>query len=205
MRIASVDQGTTSTRSVLLEDGRPPRLVRALRHSAHYPRPEWVEHDPLELLRNVRACLSEAGDVAAFGLANQGESCLAWDRVSGEPLSPVIVWQDNRSADLIEGLRADGAQAVTLARAGLLLESYFSASKLAWLLRHVPAVGAAHAAGRLRLGTTDAFFIQHLTGRCATDVTTASRTSLMNLRTCEWDAELCRLFGVPIECLPPIR
>jgi glycerol kinase len=198
VRIAAIDQGTTSTRLLVVEDGVA-EIRHAVRHAQHHPRPGWVEHDPGELLANVRACAEAAGQVAAIGLDNQGESCLAWDAVTGEPLSPVIVWQDNRTSAAIAALRADGAESLTLERAGLPLDPYFSAAKLAWLLREV-----GHRRS-LRLGTTDAWFLQRLTGRCVTDVTTASRTSLMNLAECAWDAELCRLFGVPIECLPEIR
>lgn len=200
MRIAAVDQGTTSTR-VLVVDGGAARIAHAVRHGQHHPQPGWVEHDPLELLANVEACVAAAGPVVALGLDNQGESCLAWDAATGAPLSPVIVWQDNRTGVVIEGLRAAGAEAVTLERAGLPLDPYFSAAKLAWILARLEPAQRR----RVRLGTTDAWFLDRLTGTFATDVTTASRTSLMNLATCCWDDELCRLFGVPIECLPEIR
>ena len=200
MRIAAIDQGTTSTRAVVVE-GDTARIANAVRHAQHHPQPGWVEHDPLELLANIRACLAAAGPLAAFGLDNQGESCLAWDGATGEPLSPVIVWQDNRTGETIERLRAAGAEALTLERAGLPLDPYFSAAKLAWLLARIEPSQRR----RLRLGTTDAWFLDRLTGTFATDVTTASRTSLMNLASCSWDQELCRLFGVPIECLPEIR
>jgi glycerol kinase len=202
MRIAAIDQGTTSTRVLLLDDAGA-RIVHTIRHAQHHRQPGWVEHDAEELLRNVRACLDAAGPVDAIGLANQGESCLAWDAETGEPLSPVIVWQDNRTAAWLEDLR--DAAPLVMERAGLPLDAYFSASKLSWILRENPAASAALAAGRLRLGTTDAFFLDRLAGVFATDVTTASRTSLMNLATRQWDAELCRIFGVPMQALPEIR
>lgn len=204
MQIAAIDQGTTSTRVLLADGNGLLRVAHSVRHAQHYPNPGWVEHDPLELLRNVAACIDVAGAVDALGIDNQGESCLAWDAISGEPLSPVIVWQDNRTKDAIEQMRADGVEAMTLARAGLPLDSYFSASKLGWILQNLPAARDAHRAGRLRLGTTDAFFLDRLVGRFVTDPTTASRTSLMNLETLSWDEELCRLFGVPVETLPEI-
>jgi glycerol kinase len=204
MRVAAIDQGTTSTRVLVAEDGRA-AIRRASRHRQHHPQPGRVEHDPLELLAHIEACLAAAGPVAALGLANQGESCLAWDKITGEPLSPVIVWQDGRTADRVELLRAQGAEALTLARAGLPLDPYFSATKLAWILEQLEPARAAARAGRLRLGTTDAWFLRRLTGIEATDVTTASRTSLMSLATGAWDPELCDLFGVPIEVLPEIR
>lgn len=205
MRIAALDQGTTSTRVLVVSQNGNADIQLALRHQQHHPHPGWVEHDPLELLNNIQRCLEATGHVDAIGLANQGESCLAWDARTGEPLSPVIVWQDNRTAEQIERLRAAGGEALTLERAGLPLDPYFSASKLAWIIEHLPAARAALSAGRLRLGTTDAWFLDRLTGVFATDVTTASRTSLMNLATGQWDSELCALFGVPIETLPQIR
>ena len=202
---AALDQGTTSTRLLLLGEDGGIRMVPGGRHRQFHPRPGWVEHDPLELLAALRACLDQADGAPRIGIANQGESCLAWDAVSGEPLSPVIVWQDNRTVADIEALRATGAEAEILARAGLPLDPYFSASKLAWLLRNADAVRDARRAGRLRLGTTDAFFLDRLAGTFATDVTTASRTSLMNLERGTWDPVLCELFGVPADCLPEIR
>ena len=202
MRIAAIDQGTTSTRILLLDESGP-RIVHTVKHEQFYPHPGWVEHDGQELLRNVRDCLRAAGAVEAIGLANQGESCLAWDAVTGEPFCPVIVWQDNRTAAWLETLR-DAAPEV-MARAGLPLDAYFSASKFAWILREIPQARAALAAGRLRLGTTDAFFLDRLAGVFATDVTTASRTALMNLETRQWDARLCAIFGVPMRALPEIR
>lgn len=205
MRIAALDQGTTSTRVLVVDMQGRADIQLALRHQQHHPRPGWVEHDPLELLANLQRCLEATGRVDAIGLANQGESCLAWDAVSGAPLSPVIVWQDNRSAARIEELRASGAEALTLERAGLPLDAYFSASKLAWIVDNLPAAQAALSAGRLRLGTTDAYFLDRLAGVYATDITTASRTSLMNLATGQWDPQLCQLFGVPMQALPEIR
>lgn len=204
-RIIGLDQGTTSTRALVAEPGQLPRIVLARRHAQSFPKAGWVEHDPLELLANLRACLDAAGPAQAIGLANQGESCLAWDRITKQPLSPVVVWQDNRTVEAIARLKASGAEAETLARAGLPLDPYFSASKLAWLLAELPEVKAAHRVGHLCLGTTDAFFLHHLTGRFVTDVTTASRTALMNLATGAWDPVLCDLFGVPGECLPAIQ
>ncbi|BAQ78391.1 glycerol kinase [Pseudomonas sp. St29] len=205
MRIAALDQGTTSTRVLVVDMQGRADIQLALRHQQHHPRPGWVEHDPLELLANLQRCLEATGRVDAIGLANQGESCLAWDAISGAPLSPVIVWQDNRSAARIEELRANGAEALTLERAGLPLDAYFSASKLAWIVENLPEAQAALSAGRLRLGTTDAYFLDRLAGVYATDITTASRTSLMNLASGQWDPELCALFGVPLQALPEIR
>ena len=204
MRIASIDQGTTSTRCLVVEDGGEWRLAGSRRHGQHHPAPGWVEHDPEELLRNIMAVLEQAGAVDAIAIANQGESCLAWDAQTGKPLSPVIVWQDSRTAPELEKL---GVEAGEHSRevCGLPLDPYFSASKLSWLIRNVPTVAEALKAGRLRLGTTDAFFLDRLCGTFATDLATASRTGLLDLGTREWSEEMCRLHGVPRECLPEIR
>jgi glycerol kinase len=175
MRIASIDQGTTSTRILVVDRQGRGKVVHAARHAQHHPHPGFVEHDPEELIRHVMECVEAAGLLDAIGIDNQGESCLAWDARTGEALSPVIVWQDSRSNDTVLRLKAEGGEALTLKRASL------------------------------PLGTTDAFFLQRLTGICATDVTTASRTSLMDLANGTWDEELCRLFGVPLETLPEIR
>ncbi|MBS0251762.1 MAG: glycerol kinase [Proteobacteria bacterium] len=205
MRVAAIDQGTTSTRVLVADTDGGLEIAYSATHQQFHPHPGWVEHDPEELLANIRRCLDAAGKVAAIGIDNQGESCLAWDAETGAALSPVIVWQDNRTADAVGRLKDKGAASLTLSRAGLPLDAYFSASKLAWIVANISAARDALAAGRLRLGTTDAFFLDRLTGNFATDVTTASRTSLMNLETGKWDADLCELFGVPISALPEIR
>ena len=164
-----------------------------------------MEHDANELLDHVRQLAAQAGDAVALGLDNQGETVVAWDADSGEPVYNAIVWQDARTLDVTEKLKADGAEALTIARAGIPLDPYFSASKLRWIIDHVPRAKSLLDVGKLRLGTSDSFFLDRLAGVYATDVTTASRTSLMNLDTGQWDPELCRLFGVPLEALPEIR
>lgn len=203
MRVAAIDQGTTSTRCLVIEDGGGWTVTAARRHAQRHPAPGWVEHDPEELLANIKAALESAGPVDAIAIANQGESCVAWDALTGEPLSPVIVWQDSRSADALAAL-GPAAEARSKAICGLPLDPYFSASKLAWLLQTVPAVASAHASGRLRLGTTDAFFLDRLCGTFATDLATASRTGLLDLERGEWSPELCALHGVPLQPLPQI-
>jgi len=204
MTIAAIDQGTTSTRALVLQPDGGATVVKAVAHRQVYPQAGWVEHDPEELIASIRACAEAVDSPEAFGIDNQGESCLAWNAETKEAVSPVIVWQDSRTAEVIEGLKGGGAEAETLTRAGLPLDPYFSAAKLAWIVEHLPEAKRLLNAGKLRLGTTDAFFLDRLTGRCVTDITTASRTSLMNLETGEWDAELCRLFKVPMETLPEI-
>ncbi|HEV8390433.1 MAG TPA: FGGY family carbohydrate kinase [Dongiaceae bacterium] len=203
--VIAIDQGTTGSKVHRLRgDGRF-ETIAGFEHRQIYPRPGWVEHDPEELASHVEAALDRAGDAAAIGIANQGETVIAWDAETKRPIHNAIVWQDARTADVTERMKADGAEELTLGIAGLPLDPYFSAAKLRWLLDNVPEAKTLRSAGRLRLGTSDSFFLDRLTGRFATDVTTASRTSLMNLETLQWDQRLADLFGVPIECLPEIR
>lgn len=208
MTVLAIDQGTTSTKAYLLDPEGGFRSVGSVRHRQILPGPGRVEHDAAELLAAIDglidAALQMATDIRAIALANQGETVVAWDRLTGQPLYHAIVWQDQRTQGWIDALTPD-QRALVLDRAGLPCDAYFSAAKLAWLLREVPQVARAARQGRLGLGTSDAFFLDWLTGTCATDVTTASRTSLMHLSRCTWDPELCALFGVPIDLLPPIR
>jgi glycerol kinase len=203
--VVGIDQGTTGTKAYRLSADGDFQQLCSIEHRQIYPQPGWVEHDPRELLANVERCLDSAGVAAGVGLDNQGETVIAWDADSGEPVHNAIVWQDNRTQKVTGRLKAEGAENITLERAGLPLDPYFSASKLRWILDHVPGVAALAQRGKLRLGTSDAFFFDRLCGRYATDIVTASRTSLMNLATGEWDSELCRLFGVPMDLLPPIQ
>ncbi|UCD80406.1 MAG: hypothetical protein JSW26_02955, partial [Desulfobacterales bacterium] len=143
--------------------------------------------------------------VEAVGIDTQGETVIAWDGASGLPVYNAIVWQDQRTTEFIESLKGQGAEHLTLERAGLPLDPYFSASKLRWILKNVPQAAKLLKIGQLKLGTSDSFFIYRLTGEYATDVTTASRTSLMNLQTCNWDPDLCEIFEIPMEILPEIR
>ncbi len=202
-RIAAIDQGTTSTRALLLGPSGTLTPALSLPHGQRTPDPGHVEQDAEELLANVLRCL-QAAEAQVVGLSNQGESCLAWDGRTGKPIGPVITWQDDRTADVTAALERDGAGPMVMARAGLPLDAYFSASKLGWIMRHNPAAADLARQGALRLGTTDAFFRDRLTGRHETDIATASRTSLMNLATGDWDPDLCRLFGVPMGALPAI-
>ncbi len=205
MAVLAIDQGTTSTRAFRVEDDGTMRLVGQHRHRNFLPRPGWLEHDAAELLDAIRSLLAAAGPVDRIGLANQGETVVAWHAETKQPLGRAIVWQDTRTLGAIERLRVEGHEAFVTARAGLPLDPYFSAAKLRWLLDHLPYARTLLATGRLRLGTTDAFFLDALTGAWATDPSTASRTSLLDIATLRWDPDLCALFGVPLACLPPIR
>jgi len=203
---AGIDQGTTASKAALLADDGSISFLPERRHASHFPAPGLVEQDPRELLGNVRSLIEDAAASGARDvcLANQGETIVAWNRLTGEPLCPAIVWQDQRTTKAVEALKANGHEALAQRISGLPLDPYFSASKLAWVLENVDGARALAARGQLGLATSDAYFIERLTGRYVTEPSTASRTGLMDIRTLQWDAELCALFGVPIEVLPEI-
>ncbi len=211
--LLAVDQGTTSTRAVVYDAvGRA--LGAASRElTQHYPRPGWVEHDPEEIWASVREvvprALAQAGVEArrltAIGLTNQRETVVLWERAGGRPVAPAVVWQDRRTADFCRERRAD--EPWIAERTGLVLDPYFSATKVRWLLAQDAALRACAATGELACGTIDSYLLWRLTsGRVhATDATNASRTLLLNLRTGAWDEELCRYFDVPAALLPEVR
>ena len=203
--VVGIDQGTAATRAYRLDADGAFRSLCSVEHRQFYPQAGWVEHDPLALLDSIEQCLLHAAGAAGVGLDNQGETVVAWNADTGEPLHNAIVWQDTRTRPLVDQWRRDGAEPLTLSRAGLPLDPYFAAPKMRWLLDHAPEARRLARQKRLRLGTSDSWFLDRLCGVYATDVTAASRTSLMNLATCNWDPELCRLFGIPIDVLPPIR
>ncbi len=204
-RVLAIDQGTTATKTYTLDSDGNFAFCNSVEHHQIYPQSGWVEHDPETLLRNVEDSINVEKDIDAIGIDNQGETVIAWDSESGLPIYNAIVWQDQRTTDFTEELKAEGAEEITLDRAGLPLDPYFSASKLRWILQNVSEAQKLLSEDRLRLGTSESFFIYRLTGEYATDVTTASRTSLMNLKTCAWDRQLCKLFEIPIGILPEIR
>jgi glycerol kinase len=209
--ILAIDQGTTSTRAIVFDrDGRP--LATARREFAqHYPEPGWVEHDPEDIWRDALAVAREAVTgaacpIEAIGIANQRETVVLWDRRTGEPVHRAIVWQDRRTAALCARLKADGAESLVRARTGLLLDPYFSATKLAWLLDQ-PGLRARAEGGELAFGTIDSFLLWRLTeGRVhATDAANASRTLLFDIHRQVWDDDLLALFGIPRALLPEVR
>lgn len=207
-----LDSGTTSTRAMLFgPDGAIAAEARA-DLTQHYPRPGWVEHDATEIWESALSCARRVvqaaggpGRIAGIGITNQRETVVAWDRSSGQPLARAIVWQDRRTAETCDVLRQRGQEPVIQAATGLLLDPYFSATKMAWLLREVPEVRAAAQAGRLALGTVESWLVFRLTGGLRiSDATNASRTSLLALDGGQWDAGLCDLFGVPLDALPEV-
>jgi glycerol kinase len=203
--VVGIDQSATATRAhQLFFDGEFQPMF-SVEHNPIRPQPGWSEHDPKELLANLRQCFDYAQGADAVALANHGDTVIAWNAETGEPLCNAIDGKDRRGHAFVDRLNTDGAEALTRERAGRPLDPRFPAAKLRWILDHVPETKPLADKGRLRLGTSDAFFLDRLCGAYATDVTTASRTGLMNLATGQWDTDLCRVFGVPIELLPPIR
>jgi glycerol kinase len=213
--ILAIDQGTTSTRAILFDSAARPIAVAQREHKQHYPQPGWVEHDPEDIWRDTLATANEAiaasgvglDHVAAIGIANQRETAVVWERATGEPIHNAIVWQDRRTAEHCARLKAEGAEPLVRAKTGLLLDPYFSATKIAWLLDHVPGARARAERGELAFGTIDSFLLWRLTGGAAhaTDITNASRTMLYDIRAQYWDAELCRLFNVLEALLPEVH
>jgi glycerol kinase len=206
----AIDQGTTSTRAILFDSAAQPVAIAQRELQQHYPQLGWVEHDPEDIWRDALGVSREAlagvdiRRVAAIGITNQRETAVVWDRATGEPIHRAIVWQDRRTAERCAELKADGAEAMVSERTGLLLDPYFSATKIAWILDHVQGARDRAERGELAFGTIDSFLLNRLTGGAvhATDVTNASRTSLFDIRGNCWDPDLCRLFRVPEPILP---
>lgn len=213
--ILAIDQGTTSSRAILFDADL--RVVASAQEEfpQHYPQPGWVEHDPSDLWSTVaataRAAMERAGvkadSIAAIGITNQRETTLIWDRATGQPIHPAIVWQDRRTAGLCTALKDAGHEPMITERTGLLLDPYFSATKVKWLLDNVDGARARAEAGELAFGTVDTWLIWNLTGGRvhATDATNAARTMLYNIGSGSWDAEICALMDVPMALLPEVK
>jgi glycerol kinase len=212
--ILALDQGTTSSRAIVFDRNATPRAMA--QHEIHqiYPQPGWVEHDPLEIwstqLAAAREAIAHAGiesrDIAAIGITNQRETAVLWDRATGQPICNAIVWQDRRTAGFCDALRDAGHENRIQHKTGLVIDAYFSASKLRWMLDHIPGARQRAERGELAFGTVDAWLLWNLTDGAvhATDVTNASRTMLMDLHTRQWDQGLLDLFDIPILLLPQI-
>ena len=213
--ILAIDQGTTSSRAILFDAALKVRAIAQEEFPQHYPASGWVEHDPSDLWSTVagtaRAAIEKAGigadSIAAIGITNQRETTLIWDRATGEPIHRAIVWQDRRTADTCNALKAAGHEPMITARTGLLLDPYFSGTKIKWLLDHVPGARARAARGELAFGTVDTFLIWKLTGGKvhATDATNAARTLIYNIAKGEWDADICALLDIPMSLLPEVK
>ncbi|HMF96843.1 MAG TPA: FGGY family carbohydrate kinase, partial [Vicinamibacterales bacterium] len=213
--ILALDQGTTSSRAILFDRDGGIRGVAQREFRQIFPHPGWVEHDPREIWTSQAGVAVEvlagagvrAGDIAAIGITNQRETTIVWDRRTGEPVGNAIVWQDRRTADMCDRLRSDGAEPLFRERTGLVLDAYFSGTKLAWILDNVDGARARAEAGDLAFGTVDSWLIWKLTdGRLhITDASNASRTLLFNIHTLRWDDDLLRALRVPRRVLPDVR
>jgi glycerol kinase len=211
--VLAIDQGTTSTRAILFDSSARAVAVAQRELRQHYPQPGWVEHDAEDIWNDAVAVAREAlgkippSQVAGIGITNQRETVVVWDRTTGEPVHRAIVWQDRRTAETCSRLKAEGTEAAVSEKTGLLLDPYFSAMKIAWILDNVPEARSRAERGELAAGTIDSFLLWRLTGGAvhATDVTNASRTSLFDIRAMKWDLELCRLFRVPEQLLPEVH
>ena len=213
--LLAIDQGTTSTRAILFDEGLSQVATAQQEFAQHFPRSGWVEHEPEEIWASVVATCREAmrradagaGDVAAIGVANQRETVAVWERATGRPIHRALVWQDRRTAERCAALRAGGHEGLIAARTGLLADPYFSGTKIGWILDHVEGARARAGRGELCFGTIDAFLIWRLTGGRvhATDATNASRTMLYDIAGGTWDVELHRLLGVPEGMAPQVR
>jgi len=211
----ALDQGTTSSRAIIFDDGGAIVASAQREFSQHYPRPGWVEHDPVEIwetqvgvatlaLKNARL---GSGDIAAIGIANQRETTVVWERATGRPICSAIVWQDRRTAAVCDRLRADGYEPLIRSKTGLVPDAYFSGTKIAWILDHIPRARKIAEQGRLAFGTIDSWLIWNLTAgaRHLTDCSNASQTMLFNIHTGGWDDELLRILNVPRAILPEIH
>jgi glycerol kinase len=212
--ILALDQGTTSSRAILFDEGGAIAATAQHEFEQFYPQAGWVEHDPTDILTSQLSCAVEAlgkigarpRDVAVIGITNQRETVVVWERATGKAIHPAIVWQDRRTAARCSDLEASGVGETVSAKTGLVLDPYFSATKVAWILDHVQGARARADKGELAFGTVDSWLIWHLTSgqRHVTDVTNASRTLLYNIVKGEWDAEMLRIFSVPESMLPEV-
>ena len=216
--VGAIDQGTTSTRFMVFDQAGRVVTVAQKEHEQIYPKPGWVEHDALEILRRTEEVIAEAlaqrglraSDLAAIGITNQRETTVVWEHKTGKPVGNAIVWQDTRVADEVKRFSAGGGQDRFRAETGLPLSTYFSGLKLRWLLQNVPGAMEKAAAGELLFGNVDTFLLWNLTGGArggvhATDVTNASRTQLLNIKTLDWDEKLLAAFEIPRAVLPQVR
>jgi glycerol kinase len=210
-QLLTIDQGTTSSRAIRFDLSGTQLAIAQREFTQYYPQPGWVEHDPDEIWQTTvevaREALDGADSVAALGITNQRETTLVWDRTTGEPIYPAIVWQDRRTAEHCANLKADGAETLVQERTGLLIDPYFSGTKIAWLLDHIAGARVRAEAGQLAFGTIDTFLIWRLTnGRVhATDATNAARSLLFNIHTQQWDEDLLNLFNIPRPLLPEVH
>jgi glycerol kinase len=210
--ILALDQGTTSSRAILFDRQGQVFATAQQEYPQHFPEPGWVEHDANDIWHSQLACARQvlrqsgvsASQVDSIGIANQRETTVLWDRVTGEPVARAIVWQDRRTAEMCDRLREQGKAELIQRKTGLELDAYFSATKLQWLLDHVPGARARAERGELAFGTVDSWLAFKLSGRHVTDASNAARTMLFNIYTMRWDDELLALFNIPAQVLPEV-
>ena len=213
--ILALDQGTSSSRAIVFDHGGAIRSVAQKEFTQYFPKPGWVEHDPREIWSSEAAVIAEAitkvgiggKEIAAIGITNQRETTIVWDARTGEPVYNAIVWQDRRTGEYCDSLKAGGLTDMVRKKTGLIIDAYFSATKIRWILENVPGARARAEAGELRFGTVDTWLVWNLTrGEVhVTDVSNASRTMLFNINDLDWDDELLKLFGIPRSMMPEVR
>ena len=212
--ILAIDQGTSSSRAIVFDHEGSVKSVSQKEFTQYFPQPGWVEHDAMEIWASEKQVVCEAvesmgadAEIAAIGITNQRETTVVWDSKTGQPVSHAIVWQDRRTSDYCDKLRADGWTQCIREKTGLILDAYFSATKIRWILENVPGARERAERGELRFGTVDSWLVWNLTGgKChVTDVTNASRTMLFNIHTLEWDEEILKLMDIPRSMMPEVR
>ena len=212
--VLALDQGTTSSRAILFDKAGSIRSVAQKEFRQFFPKPGWVEHDATEIwstqagvaLEAITNAGADAADIDSIGITNQRETTVVWDRSTGQPIHHAIVWQDRRTAEHCARLRKEGLEKTIRQKTGLVLDAYFSGTKLAWLLKHVPGAKRKAEQGKLAFGTVDSWLIWNLTGgrKHVTDPSNASRTMLFNIKTGTWDKELLEILEVPESVLPEV-
>ena len=213
--ILALDQGPSSSRAIVFDEHGQTKAVSQKEFTQIFPKPGWVEHNPMEIWSSQASVIAEAItsidinglNIAAIGITNQRETTIVWDAYTGEPVYNAIVWQDRRTSEFCDGLKRDGRTDLIRSKTGLIIDAYFSATKILWILENVPGARQKAEEGRLRFGTVDTWLIWMLTrGEVhVTDVSNASRTMLFNIHTLEWDKELLQLFGIPASMMPEVR
>src|SRR2546430_4913328 len=212
--ILALDQGTTSSRAIIFDQSGSIKAMAQKEFPQIFPRPGWVEHNANDIWSTQAGVAAQAlaqaglgtGDIAAIGITNQRETTVVWDRKTGKPICNAIVWQDRRTAAMCDRLKARGLGKLIRKKTGLVLDAYFSGTKLQWILQHVPGARARAEAGALAFGTVDSWLVWNLTGgkKHVTDSSNASRTLLLNIKTGDWDDELIEIFEVPRSVLPEV-
>ena len=213
--ILALDQGTSSSRAIVFDKYGQTKAVSQKEFTQIFPKPGWVEHNPMEIWSSQASVIAEAItsidinglNIAAIGITNQRETTIVWDAETGEPVYNAIVWQDRRTSEFCDCLKRDGRTDLIRSKTGLIIDAYFSATKILWILENVPGARKRADEGKLRFGTVDTWLIWMLTrGEVhVTDVTNASRTMLFNIHTLEWDKELLNLFGIPESMMPEVK